>query len=52
MSIFVKPKLKALKECLGKKDWPGVEKNARCAPSSPLQLMKLTPSPQQGGARL
>ncbi|BGP48364.1 Superkiller protein 3 [Rhodotorula kratochvilovae] len=29
MSIFVKPKLKALKECLGKKDWPGVEKNAR-----------------------
>ncbi|GAA5824943.1 hypothetical protein JCM3770_006714 [Rhodotorula araucariae] len=29
MSIFVKPKLKALKECLGQKDWPGVEKNAR-----------------------
>ncbi|GAA5925404.1 SKI complex subunit tetratricopeptide repeat protein SKI3 [Sporobolomyces koalae] len=28
MSVFVKPKLKALKECLGKKDWPGVEKNA------------------------
>lgn len=29
MSIFVKPKLKALKECLAAKDWPGVEKNAR-----------------------
>ncbi|GAA6060942.1 hypothetical protein JCM10212_003850 [Sporobolomyces blumeae] len=28
MSVFVKPKLKALKECLGNKDWPGVEKNA------------------------
>ncbi|GAA5887775.1 hypothetical protein JCM5296_001762 [Sporobolomyces johnsonii] len=28
MSIFVKPKLKALKECLAAKDWPGVEKNA------------------------
>ncbi|BGO99697.1 Superkiller protein 3 [Rhodotorula toruloides] len=28
MSVFVKPKLKALKEALAKKDWPGVEKNA------------------------
>lgn len=33
MSVFVKPKLKALKECLGKKDWPGVEKNAEYATS-------------------
>ncbi|GAA5931798.1 hypothetical protein JCM3775_000045 [Rhodotorula graminis] len=29
MSVFVKPKLKALKEALGVKDWAGVEKNAR-----------------------
>jgi hypothetical protein len=29
MSIFVKPKLKALKEALAVKDWSGVEKNAR-----------------------
>lgn len=28
MSIFVKPKLKALKECLAVKDWEGVQKNA------------------------
>ncbi|BGP55553.1 Superkiller protein 3 [Rhodotorula sphaerocarpa] len=28
MSIFVKPKLKALKECLAAKDWEGVQKNA------------------------
>ncbi|GAA5869710.1 hypothetical protein JCM3774_003827 [Rhodotorula dairenensis] len=28
MSIFVKPKLKALKECLAAKDWEGVHKNA------------------------
>ncbi len=29
MSIFVKPKLKALKECLAAKDWEGVHKNAK-----------------------
>lgn len=29
MSIFVKPKLKALKECLASKDWEGVHKNAK-----------------------
>ncbi|GEM07171.1 antiviral protein SKI3 [Rhodotorula toruloides] len=28
MSVFIKPKMKALKEALAKKDWPGVEKNA------------------------
>jgi len=34
MSVFVKPKLKALKEALGVKDWANVEKNARCVSSS------------------
>ena len=29
MSVFVKPKLKALKECLASKDWEGVHKNAK-----------------------